>query len=57
MAILHIYGPRAIFLLFYDNHDTESESWEIENDASGPIFTNKNTIGSVRQRYPYSTRL
>ena len=25
VAILHIYGATAIFLLFYDDHDTESE--------------------------------
>ena len=25
MAIIHIYVPKAIFLLFYDNQDTEYE--------------------------------
>ena len=29
MAILHIYGDRGIFLPFYDNQDTESQSLEI----------------------------
>ena len=27
VAIIHIYGARVTFLLFYDNPDTESESW------------------------------
>ena len=25
MVILHIYGARAIYLIFYDDQDTESE--------------------------------
>ena len=41
MAIIHIYGARAIFLLFCDNQDTESESCEIEMSISQPIFTHK----------------
>ena len=57
MAIIHIYGARVIFLLLYDNQDTESESQEIEIDISGPIFTHKNTKGSMGQWYPYSTIL
>ena len=47
MAIIHIYRARDIFLLFYDNHDTESESCEIEIGVSGPIFTHKNIKGSM----------
>ena len=31
LAILHIYGARAIFLLLYENQDTESESQEKRN--------------------------
>ena len=27
--IIHIFGARAIFLLFYDNQDTENEYQEI----------------------------
>ena len=41
VAILHIYGASAIFLLFYDNQDTGSESQEIGIGVAGPIFTHK----------------
>ena len=34
MAILHIYGARAIFLLFCDHQYTESESREMEIGVS-----------------------
>ena len=39
VAIIHIYGARSIFLLFYDNQATESESCEIEMIISQPIST------------------
>ena len=56
-AILHIYGYIAIFLLFRDFQDTESESCEIEIGISQPIFTNKiYTKGSMGQWYPYYTK-
>ena len=42
MGIIHIYGARAIFLLFYDNQDTESESQETEIGIYGTILTQKN---------------
>ena len=29
VEILHIYGARAIFLLFYDDQDTESEEYTL----------------------------
>ena len=41
VAIIHIYGARTIFLLFYDNQNTDSESRDIEVGVSGPIFTQK----------------
>ena len=41
VVILHFYGAIAIFLLFCDNQDTESESREIEISVAGPIFTHK----------------
>ena len=44
MLILHIYGARAIFLLFCNHQDTESESREMEIGVAGLIFTNKNDI-------------
>ena len=42
MAILHIYGARAVFLIFCVHQDTESDSCEIEMSTSQPIFTHKN---------------
>ena len=42
MAIIHSYESRAIFLLFCDHQDTESEPCEIEMSISKPIFTKKN---------------
>ena len=41
MAILNIYVAISIFLLSYDNHDTESKQREIEIGVAGPIFTQK----------------
>ena len=41
MVILHIYGARAIFLLFCDHQDIESDSCKIEMIISLPIFTHK----------------
>ena len=41
VAIIHIYGARAILLLFYDNQETESETCEIEVGVAGPISTKK----------------
>ena len=56
MVIIHIYGARAIFLLFFDNQDTRSESPDVENGVSGWIFTHKNIKGSMVQQNRYSTR-
>ena len=42
MVMIHIYGARGIFLLFYDDQDTTSEYWEIEMSTSQLIFTHKN---------------
>ena len=41
VVILHIYGARSIFLIFYDHQDTESEQPEIEIGVAGPIFAQK----------------
>ena len=41
VEILHIYGGRAISLLFCDHQDTQSESCEIEMNISQPIFAHK----------------
>ena len=43
MAIIHIYGDRAIFMIFCDYKDTESDSGRIYIGVSGPIFNEKNT--------------
>ena len=49
MIILHIYGPKANFLLFCDHQDTESESREIEIVVLGLIFPQKNIKGPMGQ--------
>ena len=41
MAILRIYGARAILLLFCYHKDIESKSCEIEFTISQPILTHK----------------
>ena len=41
MVIIHIYGTRAIFLLFCNHQDTESKSRVVEIGVTGPIFTHK----------------
>ena len=41
VVILHIYGARAILLLFCDHKDTESESREIGMSIYQTIFTHK----------------
>ena len=47
VAIFHIYGARAVFLLFCDHQDTESESYETEMSISKPIFNNENASKSL----------
>ena len=47
VASNHIYGARAIFLLFCDNQDTEYEPQEIEIGVTGPISTHKNIKGTI----------
>ena len=42
LAIIRIYGARAILLIFYYNQDTEYESQEIDIGVAQPLFTNKN---------------
>ena len=37
VAIFRIYGSRAIFLLFYNHQDTESESQEMVTSVVEPI--------------------
>ena len=41
MAILHIYGAKAILLLFYDDQETEKEKWEIQMSTSKLILTHE----------------
>ena len=42
VVILHIYGDRDIFLLFYGKRDTLSTYCEMEISTSQLIFTHKN---------------
>ena len=42
MVVLHIYGDRAISLLFYDDKDTLSTYCEIEMSIYQLILTYKN---------------
>ena len=42
MVILHIYGARGIFLLFYDDKDTLSTKCKIKMSISQLMFTHKN---------------
>ena len=39
VVIIHIYGALSMFLHFWDQQDTESESWETKIDIAGPILT------------------
>ena len=42
MVIIHIYGARAIFLLFFDHQDSESERQYVVIFVAVPISTSKN---------------
>ena len=55
MVILHIYGAKAIFLLFNDSQDTESESREIGMIISQKNSNIKDTKGYMVQWYTYFT--
>ena len=54
-VILHIYGARAISLLFCVHQDFESDSCEICISIYQPIFTQESRKGSMGQWYPDST--
>ena len=47
VGVLHIYEALAIFLLFCNHQDTESESQEMEIGLAGPIFTPKIIKGTT----------
>ena len=47
MIIIHIYGARAILLIFCDHQGTESKSQEMVNIVVGPIFTQR----KIRELY------
>ena len=47
VVILHINGARAIFLLFFDHQDTESESREMEICVAGPFLTQRKIPNSL----------
>ena len=48
---IHTYGGTAIFLLFCDHQDTESESNEIDMSIPQDIFTRKNISNSLWDNY------
>ena len=52
VAILHFNGDRAIFLLLWDNQDTEPDLYEIEASISKPISTH-NSYQSIYGTYIY----
>ena len=56
VVILHIYGDRAIFLIFCDHQDTESGLCEMDMGVAGPTSSQKEKKGSIGQQYPYFTR-
>ena len=39
--VIQLYGVSAIFLIFYDHQDSESEPQEMEIGVVGPISTQK----------------
>ena len=41
VVFFHIYGARAIFLIFCDHQDNDSKSCEIKIGVAGPILTPK----------------
>ena len=42
VVIIHIYGDKAIFLLFYDDQDTDSQYLERHKSVSQLIWTHIN---------------
>ena len=55
-VLLYIYEALAIFPLFCDHQDTESESWDMDIGVAEPISIQKHIKVSMGQWYPYSTR-
>ena len=51
VAIIHIYGARGSFILYYDDQDTESDEWEIKMSTSQLIFTHKNIPKATFKNY------
>ena len=47
VVIFHIYGSRAIFLIFCVHQDTKSESCEIEMITYRPIFSQGKTAKAL----------
>ena len=55
VAISHIYVAKAIFLLFRDIQDTESESRYMEIDVARPIFIHENIKVFKGEQNPHSS--
>ena len=43
VRLLVIYGAWSMLLSFWDNQDTESETWEMKIGVAGPVLTQKKT--------------
>ena len=56
VEILHIYVTRAIYILFYDDQDTESELCEIQTSTSKRILTHKYINFFIGEFFPFSTK-
>ena len=41
VVIFHYHGPRAIFILFCNYRDSESESWDMKVVVAAPILIGK----------------
>ena len=41
VVVLHIHGPRAIFILFCNYRVSESESWDMKVVVAAPILIGK----------------
>ena len=54
IVIIHIYGAIAIFLLFFDDQDTESESWEMEIGVDVPIVTHTKSSKALWDKYVHT---
>ena len=55
--MIHICGGRAIFLLFCDNQDTDSDDSEMEIGVAEQKVIHKNIKGSMGKQYTNPKRM